>query len=56
MMEKYIKPSYVVEGVETEDVILASIMVKDGGVAVLGSIEGEKGLFEADYNDIFALR
>ena len=55
-MKKYIQPTYKMEGVETEDVILSSIMIKDAGTATVGNITGEKGLFETDFSDIFAVR
>lgn len=55
-MKNYVKPTYKMEGVETEDVVLASLMVKNAGVDTLGNITGDKGLFEADFGDIFGVR
>lgn len=50
-MEKYIKPTYEVEGIETEDIVLAS-KIKDAGTSTLGDVTGEKGVFESLFGDI----
>ena len=55
-MKNYVKPTYKMEGIETEDVILASIMVRDAGTATMENITGEAGIFEVDYSNIFGVR
>lgn len=49
-MKKYTKPTYIMEGVETEDIILASIMIKNAGVDENGNTIGA---YETNFSDIF---
>ena len=41
-MKKYVKPSYDAQQVDVNDVVLASMVMTDVGIATLGSITGEK--------------
>ncbi|MBQ7225200.1 MAG: hypothetical protein IJX02_01205 [Clostridia bacterium] len=50
-MKKYIEPAYIVEGVETKDVILSS-SIKDAGEATVGTVTGDKGIFETLFGEI----
>lgn len=50
-MKEYIKPTYEMEGVETNDVIMASI--QDAGTDVVGGVSGKKGIFETLFEEIF---
>ncbi len=43
-MIKYIKPTYEREGIETEDVILASMNIVAAGEDTLGDITGQKAV------------
>ena len=52
-MKKYISPSYEMDGVETQDVMLTSPAIRDAGTDKLGSIEGNKGVFQTDFDFIF---
>lgn len=52
-MEKYIKPSYIKEYVEAQDVILASAPLTFVGEGTLGEITGNKGQVSMSYADIF---
>ena len=52
-MKKYVQPTYEMEGVETEDIILASSGIQSAGTDKLGSIEGNKGVFQTDFDFIF---
>lgn len=51
-MKKYIAPSYEVQNVETNDIILASA-IKDAGEGTVGDITGSKGVFESSFTSIF---
>ena len=55
-MTEYIKPIIEIEAVEVTDVILASAgasPIKDKGQGALGTVEGEKGAAEFDFDSIF---
>lgn len=50
-MNRYVKPTYLVEEVEMTDVLLASLQEK--GENTLGDITGDEGSFELNFNEIF---
>lgn len=55
-MTEYIKPIIEIEAVDVTDVILASgdaSPIKDQGQGTLGTVEGEKGLLEFVFSEIF---
>ena len=51
-MKKYVKPSYDVQRVDVDDVILASMVITDAGVATLGSITGEKAEVSTSFESL----
>ena len=51
-MKEYIKPTYEMEGIETEDVVLAS-RIRDAGEGTVGNISGEKGILDTLFESIF---
>ena len=56
-MKKYIKPSYEMDDVKTEDIILGSIMITGAGVDTLGGITGEKANLTTSFESLmFGLR
>ena len=56
-MKKYIQPSYEMEGVKTEDIMLTSIMISSSGSDTLGSITGERANLTTSFEDLlFGLR
>ena len=55
-MKKYIQPTYKMEGVEAEDVILTSASVIYVGEATLGNITGSKVEVSTSFDDLFAVR
>lgn len=52
-MEKYIKPSYIKEYVEVQDIILASAPITFVGESTLGDITGNKGQISMSFADLF---
>ena len=55
-MTEQIKPIIEIEAVDVTDVILASAgrgPIKDVGHGSLGTVEGEKGAVEFDFDSIF---
>lgn len=55
-MTAYEKPIIEIEAVEVTDVILASgeqSIIKDKGQGALGTVEGDKGAAEFDFDSIF---
>lgn len=55
-MIEYVKPTYEKEGVETSDVILASLGINHVGVGTLGNITGAKAEVSASFEDLFGTR
>ena len=55
-MKEYIKPSYIKEYVEIEDIILASAHVTFVGEGTLGDITGNKAQISMNYTEIFDLK
>ena len=55
-MKKYIKPSYIKEYAEVQDIILASAHVTFVGEGTLGDITGNKGQVSMSYTEIFDLK
>ena len=51
-MQKYTKPSYEMDAVKTEDVILTSLTVLGVGVSTLGTITGEKANLSTSFEDL----
>ena len=51
-MVKYTKPTYEKEGVETEDIILASMMIMAAGEDTLGTITGQKAIASTLFSSI----
>ena len=56
IMKEYIKPSYIKEYVEIEDIILASAHVTFVGEGTLGDITGNKAQISMNYTEIFDLK
>ena len=52
MKNKYMKPTYEVELIESADVITASTDIEDAGEATVGSITGDKGIFSSWFDSI----
>ena len=50
-MEKYTQPSYIVEQVEVNDIVLASSL-QDAGQGTVGNITGDKAIFSNDFSAI----
>ena len=50
-MKKYIKPTYEMEGIETEDIVLAS-QIQDAGTGTVGGVTGNKGIFESLFENL----
>ncbi len=50
-MKKYITPTYETQIVETNDIVLTSV-IKDGGEATVGNITGNKGIFESLFSNL----
>ena len=55
-MIKYVKPTYETEGVEVNDVILASALLQFVGEGTLGNITGNKAQISMDYSTLFGNR
>ena len=55
-MKKYVKPSYMLEGVEVDDVILSSILVEYIGEGSLGEITGNKAQASMSFENLFGNR
>lgn len=55
-MMEYVKPAYEKEGVETSDVILASLGIVSVGEGTLGNITGAKAQVSASFDDLFGTR
>ena len=51
-MRKYIKPSYEMDCIKTEDIILTSMNVTSVGVATLGTITGDKANVSTNFEDL----
>ena len=55
-MIKYVKPSYETEGVEAEDIILASSVVQLIGQGTVGNLTGPMAEMSMDYSSLFGNR
>lgn len=55
-MTEYVKPTYNKEGIDTSDIILASLSVAHVGEGTLGNISGAKAEVSTDFNSLFATR
>ena len=55
-MKSYIKPSYELENIEAQDVVLASVLVEDLGTGTLGEITGKKVQASMSFDSLFGLR
>ena len=51
-MKSYIKPSYEIENIEAQDVVLTSIGIEYIGEGTLGGITGSKGQVAMSFNDL----
>lgn len=51
-MKSYIKPSYEIENIEAQDVVLTSIGIEYIGEGTLGGITGAKGQVAMSFNDL----
>ena len=51
-MKKYVNPTYTVEQLQVEDIVLSSGIINNG-TSSLGDIEGDKGSAIFDFSDIF---
>ena len=54
-MKKYISPVYCGEEISVNDIVLSSPIevIKDAGTGSVGTVSGDKGVFENDFNKIF---
>lgn len=52
-MKKYVKPTYLEEAIEAEDIMLTSPNVINEGQATVGEITGLKGTVEAVFDKLF---
>ncbi len=52
-MKKYVKPTYLAEGIEANDIILTSPTIINEGQATVGQVTGTKGTVEALFDMMF---